>query len=67
MVPLGDVSERGAFRIWECVLCAYRYDEALGDPDGGIPPGTLWADVPEDWVCPECGARKSEFDMAVVG
>ncbi|WP_378944342.1 rubredoxin [Mesorhizobium sp. ANAO-SY3R2] len=56
-----------AFKVWECVLCGFRYDEAAGDPDGGVAPGTRWEDVPEDWVCPECGARKSEFDMTVVG
>ncbi|MGK6312277.1 rubredoxin [Neorhizobium sp. DT-125] len=54
-------------RIWECVLCGYRYDEALGDPDGGVPPGTRWEDVPDDWICPDCGASKHQFDMKVVG
>nr|WP_237050303.1 rubredoxin [Microvirga ossetica] len=53
--------------MWECVLCGFRYDESLGDPDGGVAPGTRWEDVPDDWMCPECGARKSEFDMIVVG
>ncbi|MCI5078265.1 rubredoxin [Oricola sp.] len=53
-------------RIWECVLCGWRYDEAEGDPDGGIAPGTRWEDIPDDWVCPDCGAAKSEFDMVVV-
>lgn len=62
-----QVAERGDFKVWQCVLCAYVYDEALGDPDGGVEPGTRWEDVPDDWVCPECGARKSEFDMVVVG
>ncbi len=55
------------WRVWECVLCAYVYDEAIGDPDGGVAAGTRWKDVPEDWVCPECGARKTEFDMRVTG
>lgn len=62
-----DLSQRSEFKIWQCVLCAYVYDEALGDPDGGVVPGTRWEDVPDDWVCPECGARKGEFDMIVVG
>jgi rubredoxin len=44
-----------------CSVCGYVYDEAAGAPDDGIAPGTLWADVPEDWVCPLCGAAKSEF------
>jgi rubredoxin len=62
-----DIETRPAgLRVWECVLCGFRYDEAIGDPDGGIAPGTRWEDIPEDWACPECGARKSEFDMQIV-
>lgn len=45
-----------------CTLCGYVYDEALGDPDGGITPGTKFEDIPEDWVCPFCGATKSAFE-----
>lgn len=44
-----------------CNLCGYVYDEEAGDPDNGIAPGTKWEDVPEDWVCPLCGAGKEEF------
>jgi len=44
-----------------CEICGYVYDEAAGDPDSGIAPGTKWEDVPEDWECPVCGAAKSEF------
>ena len=62
-----DLPQGNDFKVWQCVLCAYVYDEALGDPDGGVAPGTRWEDVPEDWVCPECSARKSEFDMVVIG
>ena len=40
---------------YECP-CGYVYDPALGDPDNGVAPGTVWEDVPEDWVCPICGA-----------
>ncbi len=61
------VDDSAPWRVWECVLCAYVYDEALGDPDGGVPAGTRWEDVPADWVCPECGAQKTEFDMRVTG
>ena len=46
---------------YECVLCGYVYDEAAGDPDNGIAPGTKWEDLPADWVCPLCGADKSQF------
>ncbi len=45
-----------------CTLCGYVYDEALGDPDSGIAPGTKWKDVPADWVCPLCGADKASFE-----
>ena len=45
-----------------CSVCGYVYDEAAGAPDDGLAPGTLWADVPEDWVCPLCGAAKTEFE-----
>lgn len=45
-----------------CSICGYTYDEALGRPEDGIAPGTLWQDVPEDWVCPLCGASKSVFE-----
>lgn len=48
---------------WECVICGFIYDEAEGIPDEGIPAGTLWADVPEDWECPDCGISKFDFDM----
>jgi len=45
-----------------CSICGYVYDETLGDPDNGIAPGTLWADVPEDYECPVCGAGKDQFE-----
>ena len=44
-----------------CPICGYTYDETLGRPKDGIAPGTLWAELPEDWVCPLCGAPKSLF------
>ncbi|WP_226702311.1 FAD-dependent oxidoreductase [Microbulbifer elongatus] len=54
------------FRVWECQICGWIYDEAKGSPDDGIPPGTRWDDIPDDWVCPECGATKDEFEMLAV-
>jgi len=45
-----------------CTVCGYIYDPEVGDEDGGIKPGTKFADIPEDWVCPECGVGKSEFE-----
>jgi rubredoxin len=48
-------------RRYQCHYCAHIYDEELGDPDSGIAPGTLFDDIPDDWVCPECGAYKSDY------
>lgn len=50
-------------RKYECTLCGYVYDEATGDPDNGVAPGTKWEDLPEDWECPLCGASKDEFEL----
>ena len=48
---------------YQCFFCGYIYDEAVGAPDEGIPAGTRWEDVPPNWTCPECGARKDDFEM----
>lgn len=53
-------------RKWRCVICDFEYDEAVGMPDDGIPAGTRWEDVPDDWSCPDCGAPKAEFQMVLV-
>jgi rubredoxin len=45
-----------------CSVCAYEYDPSVGDPDNGIAPGTAFGDLPDDWVCPVCGAGKDEFE-----
>lgn len=50
-----------ALQKYVCDVCGWIYDPAIGDPDGIIPPGTPFAALPEDWVCPVCGAPKSEF------
>lgn len=44
-----------------CNVCGYVYDEAAGDPDNGIAPGTPWEDVPDDFTCPLCGVGKEDF------
>ena len=51
---------------YECMMCGYIYDEALGDSDEGIAPGTAWEDIPEDWYCPVCGASKEDFEMVEI-
>lgn len=45
---------------YECI-CGWIYDEEIGDPDGGIAPGTKFEDIPDDWVCPVCGVTKVDF------
>ncbi len=50
-------------KVWECIVCGLIYDEAKGWPEDGIAPGTAWADVPEDWLCPDCGVGKEDFEM----
>lgn len=47
-----------------CDLCGYIYDPEVGDEDNGIEPGTAFADLPEDWMCPLCGAAKDQFSVA---
>jgi len=48
-------------RKYWCRICSYVYDPAEGDPGNGVPPGTPFDDLPDDWVCPRCGASKSYF------
>jgi rubredoxin len=47
-----------------CDICGYVYDPDEGDPDNGVEPGTAFADLPDDWVCPVCGASKDDFSEA---
>jgi len=47
---------------YECTVCGYTYDPEAGDPDGGIKPGTPFEELPDDWVCPVCGASKDQFE-----
>ena len=47
---------------YRCVVCDWIYDPELGDPDGGIEPGTSFEELPDDWVCPVCGEGKWAFE-----
>ena len=49
---------------WECKVCGYIYDPEQGDPDGNIPPKTPFEKLPDEWVCPVCGAPKDMFEKA---
>ena len=54
------------FKTWMCLICGWVYDEAAGLPEEGIAPGTRWDQVPMNWTCPECGARKEDFEMVAI-
>jgi rubredoxin---NAD+ reductase len=53
------------FQSYICNICGYVYNEEEGDDDGNLPPGTRFEDIPENWVCPVCGAAKKEFSLVV--
>ena len=48
---------------YQCTVCGYIYDEEIGCPDQGVVPGTKWEDVPDDFVCPDCGVGKEMFEL----
>ena len=52
----------GEKQLYLCTSCGFIYDPDEGDPDGGVPPGTAFVEIPDDWFCPVCGARKSDFE-----
>lgn len=49
---------------YECILCGYVYDPEVGDRPNDIPPGTVFEDLPDSWVCPDCGGTKEDFSPA---
>lgn len=61
--PLPALNALAPWRQYLCEACGYVYDEALGDPDGGLPAGTRYEDIPEDWACPLCGVTKADFRL----
>ncbi len=54
--------EKTTMDKWECTACGYVYDPKVGDPDRGIEPGTPFEEVPDDWICPDCGLSKDMFE-----
>jgi rubredoxin len=50
-------------KSYECLACGYIYDPAVGDPTSDIEPGTAFEDLPDDWLCPDCGLGKEEFEL----
>ena len=57
-----EMIEEGEMKKWKCSICGYIYDPSKGDPDNGVKPGTAFEEIPEDWVCPTCGATKDMFE-----
>lgn len=62
ILPLRQISEEKNMKSFECTICQYVYDPALGDIENGIAPGTAFEDIPDSWVCPVCGAGKDLFE-----
>lgn len=60
-MPFG-LKEVKVMKKYRCIVCNYIYDPDIGDPDNDIEPGVPFADLPDDWVCPVCGADKSQFE-----
>ncbi|NOY38057.1 MAG: High molecular weight rubredoxin [Chlorobi bacterium] len=56
-----EKKSKPTIKKFKCPVCGYIYDPAIGDPDGGIPAGTAFKDIPDDWQCPICGVNKNEF------
>jgi rubredoxin len=50
---------------YKCLVCGYIYYPTAGDPDNGVAPGTSFEDLPDNWVCPECGVGKDQFEKIV--
>jgi len=63
MFELDLTYEESMMKRYICTLCDWIYDPEVGDPDGSIAPGTAFEDIPEDWVCPDCGATKDDFEL----
>jgi rubredoxin len=62
----GAAAAAPAYKTWMCLICGWIYDESEGLPEEGIAAGTRWDQVPMNWTCPECGARKEDFEMVAI-
>ena len=63
-IQQANTKENSSMKKYICDLCGYVYDPAAGDPEKGIDPGTSFDDLPDDWICPECGVGKDDFSPA---
>jgi len=60
--PYGS-AEDAHVKKWQCMVCGFIYDEESGLPEEGLAPGTRWDEIPDDWMCPDCGVGKEDFEM----
>jgi len=60
------MSAEQPYSKWMCLVCGFIYDEAEGSPQDGLAAGTRWNDIPPNWACPECAARKKDFEMVEI-
>lgn len=58
-----ETDEEAKLPSYICTVCGYIYDPVVGDPDNGVPAGTAFEDIPDDWVCPVCGVEKDMFEI----
>ncbi len=63
---LSKIPRSTLVKKWQCLVCGFIYDEELGLPEDGIAPGTRWDEIPDDWMCPECGVGKEDFEMVEI-
>ena len=63
-MKMNDITEDITMKKYVCDVCGWEYDEAVGDPEHGIAPGTKFEDLPEDFECPLCGVGKDNFSEA---
>jgi len=54
------------YKVYICTICGWIYDESKGSPEDGINPYTRWEDIPQNFICPECGVGKEDFEMVEV-
>lgn len=64
--PYRAMAAESPYSKWMCLICGFMYDEVAGLPDEGLSAGTRWDQIPPNWTCPECGARKEDFEMVKI-
>lgn len=60
---MSTANSTAVYRSYMCVVCGFVYHEAEGIPEEGIAPGTRWEDIPDSWICPDCGVTKEDFEL----